>query len=1128
MCSEDEYIHDLSSNTFKCKWIESKKCKSGLTVTPVPGSTQFLVQGNLSHLIGCPSNVKLPLNQQANLLQPLTPYAVQQPNVHQQPNVQQVQPLINHIHHPLVPNDAPNLQPLTPSFVQQPNVHQLVQYGQQQKNQQVQPSINHVHHPLVPSDPPNLYVEKESAMENAYHEWDIYEEFHDHESALNYCKKSAEQGLFTFNPQTLTWTCDQPVLEEHNGQQINTKCPSFYQLETSFDGKELVSGNAFHPHDPPNTLSLILSSMKNHMSGLVLSAENNLKKYVDTITEEYKRKLSPKKFFKSPTKSPVKNNLEDLKKKEKVEVSSKEKVTSNRQLQKEHEKTLVEKTNTDQNEYQVIDIADDDADVHNSLTEIENSEQKLTNDSDVEILPPDNESTKGLEKDTTKKVDELDTEKEKESQEIPKDMANVMVNLQQVQPPINDAPNLQPLTPSFVQQPNVHQLGERSDEEEVVLEDHEVKGIFEEFQSYFKELEIQKAYEYATLVSTKLPKVRLPEKTPDFSQLKTDNEAENVLMTFDRRPVDNQLDSRRPVYISKKGTPFCPHSIYKSVMLHLTGSEDQSLLLQLHVAIERLINEKALNEFASQQWNIDNLKANVIKDGFTIGSQPDIVTLEAICKVLKINIQSLYVNTSEDPESASPPKELLSMTDQSPQGTGNQTVKVMMTGKVPFGHPKMELDNFTPLVPRNRKSATPAPVTTNGTDDNSGLALLPEYDPNFGTVPDDADVIQNDEDDTFSPCQDEDDDFNGYCTDDYIEETNETEDEDEDQDESNDTISIHSSPMTSPEKRNSPKKKKKLKKQMLKNSKIVDNLVSENLQSQFQNQTKDEFKTGDELLDEWIEQRTEPQFQYLLIDQVVPVGLRMEKKVMKKGPKGNSRRVVDNSFNTKVRKMKQLVKETGIKKKVPKCTFPCDRGGYGQRKEHNRVLLRTEGKEFAFQRDISYVNGKFKNGKNVMKVQPDMKDVIIIRVLDFPSLSGNFEKRCTEFIHVPEDMMELQTKMIVEFKGDDTDCDRVHGNSRTLKRPYKFRSKYLPILPFSGATSSQYFRSKPQSDSLFKNHKNIFKKSRDPTAISSKYFRCKSIDPTDYVHFREQPHVSILGTSLQFTLVKKGSRRLQK
>lgn len=473
-------------------------------------------------------------------------------------------------------------------------------------------------------------------------------------------------------------------------------------------------------------------------------------------------------------------------------------------------------------------------------------------------------------------------------------------------------------------------------------------------------------------------------------------------------------------------------------MISLTGTDDQALLLQLHTAIELFMSEKDLQDHASSQpWFSHPRMESGVRNAFTIGSSPDILSVESICRVLQINIQTLYLDTLLlNQGNSNATKELTTTLGKSLNTPIKDTVKVMFTGEGSFGFYNKSWDGFFPLVPLIQREGVVYADPGVGNEDLYS-----------GTVPDDQDIPN--EEGIFIPVEnDDDDDFDGYNTDDYdAEESNENESEEEDKSkELEDKSSPESSPMTSPEKNTktfSPlKSKKKTKKLMLQNSRAVDNLVKESIQVQFQD--KEEFITGDPELDEVIEQQTNPVFKFLALDQVIPVALKMKKKAQKKGPKGNTRRVVDNSFNDKQNKKRKTMRANGMKPaqilKV-KNYYGCDRGAYGERRTHHRVFLRMSGKEFSYERNITYTNGVFKIGKNVMKVQPDLNDVIIVKTTVFPSVSGNFEKKCTEFTQVPEDMKDLETKMIEEFNGDDTNCDRPHGNARTLKRTYKYRSK---------------------------------------------------------------------------------------
>ena len=484
-------------------------------------------------------------------------------------------------------------------------------------------------------------------------------------------------------------------------------------------------------------------------------------------------------------------------------------------------------------------------------------------------------------------------------------------------------------------------------------------------------------------------------------------------------------------------------------MVSLTGTDDQALLLQLHTAIELFMSEKVLQHHApTQDWFSHPKKELGIKNAFTLGSSPDILSIESICRVLQINIQTLYLDTTLLNEGASKATKELTTLGKSLNSPVKDTVKVMFTGEGPFGFYNKSWDGFYPLVPLIRREGDHFEVHTNDGDESHLTTAndqkgVDNGDLNLGTVPDDQDCPNDGG--IFEPAE-SDDDFVGYCTDDYdVEENNENEKEEEERSkESEAKSSPESSPLTSPEKNaKSPKKSKQIKKKLLlQNSRVVDNLVKESVQVQFLE--KDEFKTGDEDLDEAIEQRTNPVFKYLELNQVIPVTLLVNKKPQKKGPKGNTRRVIDNSYNDKQNKKRKIMRAQGMKPaKILKVKnyYGCDRGAYGERRTHDRVFLRMSGKEFSYERDISYVKGVFKIGKKVMKEQPDLNDVIIVRTTVFPSVSGNFEKKCTEFTQVPEDMKDLETKMLVEFNGDDTNCDRPHGNSRTLKRTYKYRSK---------------------------------------------------------------------------------------
>ena len=422
-----------------------------------------------------------------------------------------------------------------------------IQQCQQQISQAPQQEEQPVHQLQVchPNPMANIEIPVENVQPNP-NEYMDQREFVDLKSALIYCRKSAEEGLFSFNAETMTWSCDQTVTDHENGLWFEKPCPAYHRLESFPGGREIVSSYNYHPHAPPDKYGLLFSNMKNQVTDMMYSTKVELKKYVEELTSTARR-LSPKKALKSVLKSPVKRVQKRITQAEPVEVvdlekESEEKVDKNvndatRCLycdekfgEADEVKRHIDQVHSFQNDeqeaesFEPIEVAIDPQKPEQNKTDTTN------------LLTPESMEQSGKKQENVKQSVESATKGQSEE--------NVKIDETKVSKPVPTPPTALPN--DLKDNKKVQKVQNVNSPNK--LQRHEIKNFFETFQNFFKNNEIQEAYDFAIKLKDHLPTINLPEEKPDFSTLSTHRISERQLKKIDR----SHLQTRRPVNINQE------------------------------------------------------------------------------------------------------------------------------------------------------------------------------------------------------------------------------------------------------------------------------------------------------------------------------------------------------------------------------------------------------------------------------------------------------------------------------------------------------------------------------------------------------------------------------------------------
>ena len=192
--------------------------------------------------------------------------------------------------------------------------------------------------------------------------------------------------------------------------------------------------------------------------------------------------------------------------------------------------------------------------------------------------------------------------------------------------------------------------------------------------------------------------------------------------------------------------------------------------------------------------------------------------------------------------------------------------------------------------------------------------------------------------------------------------------------------------------------------------------------------------TGDPDLDSLVDEFNHP-FDFL--SQKVAIYYVTKLKPLARVPlgrKGNSRHVVTNKLNQGIYRAK--AKGEKYKFKLAQGYHNCDRGSFKKPKYYYRLFELDEDNDWIECRGMYIKDGKIMNGG---ANPPKLENVLFLRYGTRLHKSGKFERRITEFFHVPDSMPDLLNKRLFEYVGNDKGCSTYHGNRKYTKQTYIYR-----------------------------------------------------------------------------------------